>query len=69
MLLRIYALGVVLAAAMVIVAVAGGHGGTYGNGKPLPPDLGVDRIAYVDLDGRVFTVAPDGQDRIAVSPE
>lgn len=69
MLPRIYTLVVVLAAAMVVVAVAGGHGGTYGNEEPLPPDLSVDRIAYVDPDGRVFTVAPDGRDRTAVSPE
>ena len=69
MLIRVYALLVLLAATMVVVAVAGDHGGTYSNTKPLPPDLAVDRIAYVDPNGRVFTIAPDGQDRTAVSPE
>ena len=68
MLLRIYALLVLLAATMMVVAVAGGHGGTYGDKTPLPPDLSINRIAYVDPDGRVLTVDPDGQDQIVVSP-
>jgi Tol biopolymer transport system component len=56
-------------ALMVAIAVLGGNGGVFSDGETLPPSLAVDRIAFVDLDRRIMTVAPDGLGAVAVSPE
>ena len=58
-----------LSALMVVIAVVGSHGGTSSTGQPLPPSLAVDRIAYVDLEGQIHTVRPDGSDEVRVSPD
>lgn len=63
---RMYAFFVLLFAAMVTIAVIGGHGGTSSTGGLVPPDLAVDRIAYVGLDGQIRTVNPDGSDTVTI---
>ena len=67
--LRFYLLAVLLSALMVLVVVLGGHGGTYGDGEPLPPDLAVDRIAYAGPNGQIHTIAPDGSSDELISPD
>ena len=67
--LRAYAFLVLIVALMVAVVVLGGHGGTAAKGALLPPSLAVDRIAYVDLDRQVRTVAPDGTGEVRVTSE
>jgi len=60
---------VTLCGLAIAVIVVGGHGGIWFSGNPLPLPLAVDRIAYVDHDGRIWTVEPDGSDHTAVSPK
>ena len=67
--MRLYAFFIVFLSIMVTIAVVGGHGGTSSKGEPLPPDLAVDRIAYVAPDGQVWTVDPDGTHERKVSPD
>jgi Tol biopolymer transport system component len=64
----LYALAVLFSALMVLVGVLGRHGGTYASGETLPPNLAVDRIAYVGPDGQIRTVAPDGSTDEPISP-
>ena len=66
---RLSAFLLLLSALMVVTAVVGQHGGTSDSGAPVPPDLGVDRIAYVDADRQVHTVKPDGTDDVRISPD
>ena len=66
---RLSAFLLLLSALIVVIAVVGKHGGTSDSGAPVPPDLGVDRIAYVDADRRVHTVNPDGTEDVKVSPD
>ena len=54
---------------MVTIAVVGGHGGASSSGQPSPPDLAVDRIAYVGIDGVIRTVNPDGSGVKVITPE
>ena len=54
---------------MAVLVVVGGHGGTSSKGGLLPPDLRVDRIAYVGLDDHIWTISPDGADEQQVSGE
>ena len=60
---------ILLGALLATIAVLGGRGGTGSKGQALPPGLGVNRIAYVDLDARVHTINPDGSDDRRISPE
>ncbi len=60
--LRLYAFVLLLTSLLVVTAVVGGHGGTSSSGTPLPPLAGVDRIAYVDNQGQIWSVRPDGSD-------
>ncbi len=60
---RPYALVVLLAAFLVALAILGTRGGLRSSSASLPPDLfgpGLGRIAYVDLDGHVLSMNPDG---------
>ena len=60
---RPYALVVLLAAFLVALAVLGSRGGLRSSSASLPPELlgpAVNRIAYVDLDGHVLSINPDG---------
>ena len=60
---RAYTLVVLLAAFLVALAVLGSRGGLRSSSASLPPELGlpeVNRIAYVDLDGHVLSMNPDG---------
>jgi TolB protein len=70
-LLRVYAyliLLVLLSAPMVVVVMLGGRDGTSSVGEPVPPNLKVDRIAYVGLDNRIRTISPDGSGQVLASP-
>jgi len=66
---RIYVAIVILAALLVITAVLGGQGGVGSTGESLPPKQGVNRIAYVDPDGIIFSINPDGSAERRISPE
>ena len=66
---RIYVAIVVLVALLVVTAVLGGQGGVGSTGESLPPKQGVNRIAYVNPDGHIFTVSPDGSEERRISPE
>ena len=68
--LRTYALVVVLVVILVVVAVLGSRGGLTSSSASLPPALPgprVNRIAYVDLDGQVLSMNPDGSDILSIS--
>ena len=67
--LRLYAAAVVLAAALATIALLGARdgNGTLRGAVSGSPD--VNRIAYVDLDARTWTVNPDGSDERRISPE
>lgn len=56
---RFYALLVILGVLIAAVVLVGGNGGVLSSQAPLPPELGVDLIAYVDMEGQVFTIDPD----------
>ena len=60
---------IVLLALLVAVAVFGASGGTFSTTAPAPPRTTVDLVAFVDLDGRVMTVEPDGRNPTRLSPE
>ena len=60
--LRFYAFLLVLAFFLLMTAVVGGHGGASSSGSPLPPTIGVDRIAYVDIQGQIWSVESNGSD-------
>lgn len=66
---RLYAAAAVLAATLTAIAVLGARGGngTLRGTVSRSPD--VNRIAYVDLDARIWTVNPDGSDERRISPE
>ena len=64
---QVYAFLIILSALMIAVIVLGSHGGAYSNGELLPPTPEVDRIAYVDPDGQIWTVRPDGSDQSGVA--
>ena len=59
---RIYAGFVVLVTVLVVIAVLGGRGGLTSSTNPLPPEQGVNRIAFVGLDGQVRSMNPDGSE-------
>ena len=65
--LRAYALVVVLVVLLVVVAVLGSRGGLTSSSASLPPAPGVNRIAYVDLEGRVLSMTPDGSGLLSIS--
>ena len=65
---RVYAFLVLLSGLMIVTAVLGGHGGISSGGKLFPPELTVDRIAYVGLDGQIRTIKPDGSGEVRISP-
>ena len=56
----------------ILVALMAGLGGC-GGGTTVevapPPDPGVNLIAYVDLQGQVNTITPDGSSIVKISPE
>ena len=66
---RLYVGLAILVALMVAIAVLGSRGGDTSTTEPLPPKAGVNRIAYVSLDGQVRTIRPDGSDERRISPE
>ena len=66
-LLRLCAFVLLLSALLVVIAVLGGHGGVASNGLTPAPNTGVDRIAYVGLDGRIHTIRPDGREEQTIS--
>ena len=68
--IRVYALVVLLVVLLVVVAVLGSRGGLTSSSASLPPALpgpGVNRIAFVDLDGQVLSMNPDGSDLQSIS--
>ncbi len=67
--MRAAAYVIVLFALLGAVAVFGESGGTLSTTEPSPPRTTVDQVAYVDLDGRVMTVEPDGRNPTRLSPE
>ena len=67
--MRLYAGLVTLSALLVIIAVLGNRGGIGASGESLPPKQGVNRIAYVGLDGLIHAVNPDGSEQSLISPE
>ncbi|MCH8062297.1 MAG: PD40 domain-containing protein [Chloroflexi bacterium] len=67
---RFYAFIVILAVFIAVIALVGSNGGIFSGGDALPPETRVNLIAYVDLEGQIHTISPDGlsiQDTI--SPE
>ncbi len=67
---RFYAFIVILAVFMAAIVLVGSNGGRLSGRDALPPSARVNLIAYVDLEGRIHTIRPDGvpgQD--AISPE
>ena len=67
--MRAAAYVIVLLALLGAVAVFGASGGTFSTTVPAPPRTTVDLVAFVDLDGRVMTVEPDGRNPTRLSPE
>ena len=59
---RNYIWVVLLVAVLVVIAVLGGRGGFTSSTPSLPPEQGVNRIAFVDLDAQVRSMNPDGSD-------
>lgn len=67
---RSYAFLVILAALLAVTVLVGSNGGVLSVGDDLLPDRTVNLIAYVDLNGRIHTISPDGlSDQSTVSPE
>lgn len=66
---RLYAFIVVLSSLIAVVAVVGGRGGDASNLESPPPNSSLNLIAYVDPDGRVLTILPDGSSPTLISPE
>ena len=54
---------------LVVVGVLGRLGGRTSAVEPVPPELGVNLIAYADLDGQIITARPDGSAPARLSPD
>lgn len=67
--MRIFVALVLLAALLATIAALAGRAGSASKLSSLPPQTGVNLIAYVDLDARIYTVRPDGSDLMLVTPE
>lgn len=67
---RFYAFIVILAAFIAVIALVGSNGGIWSGRDALPPVTVVNLIAYVDLEGRIHTISPDGLSvQRTISPE
>ena len=66
---RLYAGLVTLSALLVVISVLGSRGGIRASGDSLPPKQGVNRIAYVGLDGQIRSVNQDGSEPRQISPD
>ena len=60
---------IALFALLAATAVFGALGGAYSSTASVPPDARVDMVAFVDLEGRVMAVRPDGSNLARLSPE
>ena len=67
---RFYAFIVILAVFMAVIVLVGSNGGILSSIDALPPDTRVNLIAYVDLEGRIHIMRPDGvSDPDTISPK
>ena len=66
---RPYAFALLLLVSLAVVGVLGRWGGRTSTAGPVPPKLGVNLIAYADLDGQIMTSHPDGSSPAKLSPD
>ena len=67
--MRTAVFAILLLALLTVVAVAGVSGGAFSTTPQTPPRTSINLVAFVDLQGRVMAVEPDGSNPTRLSPE
>ena len=67
--IRIYAFAVIFVTLIITTAVIGTRGGAFSTSSTTPPEPEVNLIAFVDLEGSIKTMRPDGSSVAQISPE